>query len=89
MRFTVIWTATAEQSLTDIWLAAEDRQLVADAANAIDGQLQFDPEQQGESRESGRRILLASPLAAKFRVFPEDRIVRVLHVWRFDQLTNN
>lgn len=89
MRFTVIWTATAEQCLTDIWLAAEDRQLVADVANAIDGQLQFDPEQQGESRESGRRILLASPLAVKFRVFPEDRTVRVLHVWRFDRPTNN
>ena len=85
MRYTVLWTVTAERSLADIWLNAQDRQLVADAANSIDHQLRYDAEERGESRESGRRILLAAPLGVKFRVVSDDRIVRVLHVWRFEQ----
>lgn len=81
----VIWTATAERKLTEVWLSAADRGLVADAANSMDRLLQLNPEQLGESRESGRRILLINPLAVKFRVYPEDRVVRVLYAWRYDR----
>ncbi len=31
----------------------------------------------------GRRILFEPPLAVTFKVVPEDRLVRVLEVWRF------
>ena len=82
MIHTVLWTATAERALTAIWVDAQDRSVVTLAANLIDHQLRTDPAEQGESRESGRRILIVPPLAVKFRVLSEDRIVRVLHVWR-------
>ena len=33
----------------------------------------------------GRRMLLVAPLGVNFEVFPGDRLVRVLHVWRFEK----
>ena len=84
MSYTVIWTDTAEQTLTTVWLDANDRAAVTDAANEIDQRLRTDPRVQGESREKGRRILLVPPLGVKFRVLQPDCIVQVLHVWRFE-----
>ncbi len=83
MIWTVVWLESAERELSTIWLDAEDRSLVAAAANAIDRALGRQPEQQGESREGGRRILLRPPLGVTFEVNPDDRLVRVLEVWRF------
>ena len=53
------------------------------AACQIDVSLRYRPHVQGESRAKGRRILLASPLGVKFEVHEDDKIVRVLSVWRF------
>jgi hypothetical protein len=64
---------------------ASDRQAVTDAANEIDRLLAIEPLDIGESREEGRRILLVPPLGVTFYVVSEDRIVRVLDVWSFDQ----
>jgi len=48
----------AEQELAALWTGAPDRAAVTGAANVIDKDLQFDPEEQGESRDRGRRILI-------------------------------
>ena len=81
MRYTVIWTPNAEGMLAELWLNSAHRQAVTAASHAIDQQLRIDPDQQGESRDQGRRILLETPLGVLFRVLPADRIVYVLTVW--------
>ena len=83
MRFTVVWLESAEQELTEIWLAAEDRSLVTDAVYEIDQRLRDNPDQEGESRDFPQRMLLITPLGVTFEVLPEDGLVRVLDVWRF------
>jgi plasmid stabilization system protein ParE len=83
MKYTVVWKPAAEQELASIWTNATDRQAVTAAAHRIDELLQRDPEQAGESRPSGIRILIVPPLAVRFKVDTQDRMVSVARVWRF------
>ncbi|HTQ41083.1 MAG TPA: hypothetical protein VMJ32_19010 [Pirellulales bacterium] len=83
MKYTVIWRPSAEQALTSIWLAARDRSAVTSASSGIEIALQLNPNNVGESRSSGRRIMFIYPLAVIFRVIKKDMQVRVLKVWRF------
>ena len=83
MRYTVVWKKSAEDRLAEFWLDAPDRDAVTRAARQIDVRLRHRPQTQGESRTKGRRILLVSPLGAKFEIHEDDRIVRVLSVWHF------
>jgi hypothetical protein len=62
---------------------ASDRNAVTQAANEIDRRLQTNPDQEGESRSDGRRLLLVNPLAVLFEVVPDDRIVSVIAVWQY------
>jgi hypothetical protein len=84
MTFTVLWVPAAERELAQLWIDASRRGEVSDAANEIDVHLGSAPLEEGESREKGRRILFVPPLGVSFEVFPGDRLVRVLHVWRFE-----
>jgi len=83
VRYTVVWIPSAERDLADLWLTATDRAAVTRAANDIDRLVQHDPDQQGESRPDGVRILFVAPLGVRFEVLPDDRLVRVLHVWQY------
>jgi len=83
MDWTVVWVPDAEQELADLWLNATDRDRITLAAAEIERRLRHDPESAGESREAGRRILIAPPLAATFRVSPADRLVQVLNLREF------
>jgi len=82
MTFTVIWKPTAEQSLTETWLKAADRQSIANAADAIDALLRSDPLSVGEARESNSRLLYVAPLAVFYDVFPDDMLVAVWALWQ-------
>lgn len=83
MRFTVVWVAAAERELAEIWLSAGDRLNVTEATYEIDQRLRVKPDLEGESRDAGRRILLITPLGVTFEVLPNDQLVRILDVWRF------
>jgi hypothetical protein len=83
MIYTVIWKREAERRLATIWLGSTDRPAITQAANQIDQQLRRDPDDQGESRPDGRRILLVPPLGVLFKVQPLDRVVTVVAVWQF------
>ena len=83
MIFTVVWLPDAERELAEIWIAATDRNRVTAAAGMIDEQLRRDPESAGESRSGGRRILIAPPLAATYRIRVDDRFVAVANVREF------
>ncbi len=77
IRFTVIWGNEAQDELSTLWMNAEDRQAIADAANSIDRQLAYDAESQGEDIAEGLRRITVPPLAALFDVETEDRKVSV------------
>jgi len=81
---TVVWVDSAAGELAEIWLSAVDRPLITAAARDIDQQLRAQPDAVGESRDGSRRILIAGPLAVSYEIRLDDRIVRVLDVWRID-----
>jgi hypothetical protein len=78
------WKRSALNELAALWMAADSatRQAITQATHQIDQLLQQDPENQGESRPGGRRILHVAPLGIRFRVDAEHARVRVLQVWR-------
>lgn len=83
--FRVAWTQTALDELAQAWLKADSRQRAAinAAAEAADGLLREDPENHGESRAGGRRVMFVPPLGLVFLVEPRLSSVRIVHVWRF------
>ena len=87
MKYTVLWAGEAEQRLAALWNKATNRQAITTAADAIDKQLNLDPETVGESRPDGTRILLVPPLGILFTVTELDRIVSVLTVWLYKKRT--
>ena len=74
---------SAENELAMLWMESQDREAVTLSANEVDRRLRFNPRQQGESRSHGRRIAVVPPLGVVYRVNDDDRLVHVLHVWRF------
>lgn len=81
MKYTVVWKPAAERHLMEIWMRADDRDVVSRAANELDAGLAYDADHQGESREEGIRVTFAGPLGIYFEVDDADRQVRVLAVW--------
>jgi len=81
MRYTLVWTPTAEDDLATIWMDAPDRNAVTGAARKVDESLRIDPGDQGESRTGDLRIVFFPPLVVEFRVSDDDRTVYVLALW--------
>ena len=81
MKYTVVWVPAALNELATIWSDADDRAAVAAATDEIDRQLGTAPRLAGESRDGGRRVLWAGPIAIDYEIAEEDRIVAVLAVW--------
>jgi mRNA-degrading endonuclease RelE of RelBE toxin-antitoxin system len=83
MNYRVVWSPGAELELADVWLAATDRNQISRIAREIDVRLQQNPNEEGESRTPGVRILIEAPLGVSFQVEESRRRVLVVHVWRF------
>jgi plasmid stabilization system protein ParE len=83
MRYTVLWKPRADDELTSIWLAAEDRDAVTQASAEIELALKHDAALKGESRSGNKRILLLPPLGVEFSVIEDDRMVYISAVWSF------
>jgi plasmid stabilization system protein ParE len=80
-RYTVVWTPSAEASLTAIWLSSRHRSQLSEAALRIESLLADAPAGLGESRSAGVRVLLQDPLGIEFSVSEADRRVDVISVW--------
>jgi hypothetical protein len=85
MIFTVLLDPAAEQELAALWMAAPDRAEVTRVSHEIEQLLRTDAHERGEARTGGQRILFVPPLGVLFTVSVEDRIVRILQFWRFEQ----
>lgn len=59
------------------------RHAIKDAAFQIDVVLERHPNDAGESRDAGRRIMFEWPLGVLIEVSDQDRQVRVLSVWKW------
>jgi len=73
MKYTVTWKASVKHKLADIWVTAPERSSVTAAANSIDGLLQVNPQERGESRSGTVRMLIEPPLAVVYEVREDDR----------------
>jgi plasmid stabilization system protein ParE len=81
MRYTVVWSNSAQNELTEIWLsAAADRAQITKAAHQVDQELGTHPEANGVEFY-GDRLLVVPPLQLVFNIRANDRIVEILHVW--------
>ncbi|MBP85994.1 MAG: hypothetical protein CMJ64_04635 [Planctomycetaceae bacterium] len=82
MKFEVEWVPAAEQQLADIWLAAEERDLVRRLSAEIDRSLSSDPMSVGESRESDEiRVAISDSFTVRFQVLPVQQHVVVFAIW--------
>ncbi len=76
-RFTVVWVKSAEDDLAELWIASNDRNVVAAATLEIDRQLTTQPRLKGEAVSEGLRALNVPPLRVLFSVTDDDRLVEV------------
>lgn len=84
MKFDLRWKKIARDELAQIWLDAdsETRKQISRSCHLLEVDLRKNPLQVGESRPGNRRIGFESPLGIIFRVSEEQRMVKVLHVWK-------
>jgi plasmid stabilization system protein ParE len=83
MKFTVVYLPSAEDQLAELWLSAEDRDAVREAADEIDRLLGQHPQDVGEARVSNLRILVRQPIAVLYDVRPDDQLVKVWAAWQW------
>ena len=79
-RYTVVWLRDATDELGEIWLAAQDRNVVTAASAEIDRELASDATAKGRPLSEGLRVFDAPPLRAVFSVSDPDRKVEVARV---------
>ncbi|HMP08312.1 MAG TPA: hypothetical protein PJ982_18335 [Lacipirellulaceae bacterium] len=75
--FTVVWQSGVQAELASLWLAADDREAVAQAANEIERKLSRDPTRYGLPIKEGLYSIEAPPLRVLFEIREADRIVEV------------
>lgn len=83
--YRVRWEGKALIALAALWVSANsaERKAITAASHQVDQRLRRDPENEGESRPKGRRIMFEAPLAVVFRIEPDGRTVSVLQVRMF------
>lgn len=82
--FTVVWTRSARDQLTRIWMTADslERQAITDYTAEFDRNLHANADRIGESREPSVRVLADVTLGIEFVVSKLDRLATVKRVWR-------
>jgi hypothetical protein len=81
VKYAIRWSRRALDAVAQLWLDNPAlRAEITEATATIDRLLQFDPHEQGESRDDGRRILFVPPLVVVFSADAERNLVRVLNV---------
>ncbi len=81
MRYTVDWTADAENALAGVWLDSGFDPDVTAAQARIDQLLAADPHGNGEHRSEGLYRIEVSPPVATYSIDDAARHVEVSSVW--------
>lgn len=82
MSYSVIWTASVQWDIVDLWVGARDSMCIDEALRRIEERLAVDPLEFGESRDGSARIGFDDPLWCLFTVDEDAREVHVRAVWR-------
>ena len=80
MKFTVAWTDSADNELCELFMAVPNPDELSRFVNAIETELARRPEDIGESRDEHLRVVMESHFGILFEVFPDDRLVQVVHI---------
>ena len=88
MDYEIVWDVAAYRSLEEIWSKKTPIGPAVDAFDEIERRLSESPDEEGESRSHGRRILIVAPLGVIFRVQQRLREVHILDVWDFPRRKN-
>ena len=88
--FSIYRNRTALVPLTTTWESADAtlREAILQASRRVDEQLQSAPQEQGESREEGTRILFQAPLAVTYEIDEAKKLVRILRAWAYRRATD-
>lgn len=81
--FRVHWTPTAANQLATVWTGAADQNAVTAASHRIELLLRHDPQNVGEDRPNGRRVIFDTPLVVLYRVDTATNTVTVVAVSRY------
>jgi plasmid stabilization system protein ParE len=85
--FRVEWIQRALDDLASIWSQCDStvRQRITRATNEIDKSLTRNPYRRSEARsdDSEKRVLFEYPIGAIIEIDLAQRVVWVIHVWRF------
>jgi hypothetical protein len=87
VKYRVIWHPRAEPLLKQIYDAALDKEGLAHTVQRIGLELEANPTQAGESRESNARILFKFPLIVWFFVDEQKAEVWIINVKRFRRMS--
>jgi hypothetical protein len=79
MRYTVVWLPAADDELALLWIQAQDRQALSNAAKRIEQALRIDPDHKA-FEQGGYWYYTDSPLTVAFELSPDDRLVTILQV---------
>jgi hypothetical protein len=90
LKYTVRWSGRAVYAVAQLWLDFPDlRSEITQATATVDHLLQFNPAEQGESRNDDRRILFVPPLVVIFRESAATETVSVLDVRQIKRRDKN
>jgi hypothetical protein len=83
--FSVYRDQTATAALRQTLESADEslRQAILHALDGLDRQLQTAPDELGESRPDGTRVLFLAPLGVLFRVDEARKLVHILRAWAY------
>ena len=78
--FRVLWWDDALTDLAQLWIDAEDKAAVTNAASKTDLMLVTEPASKGEDVAEGLRRLEVGPLRVYFQIADDERIVEIVAV---------
>jgi hypothetical protein len=83
--FSIYRSQAAVTPLRQTWESADDafREAIVQATFVVNRRLHLDPQEEGESRGEGTRILFEGPLGVIFEVDVERQMVHVLRTWAY------
>lgn len=81
----MIWTVTyrqsAENELTELWLASSAKDELARAANDVERRLRTDPLSAGQELAGVYRIIVEGPVAFLYKIYEQDYRISVTAVF--------
>jgi len=89
MNYKVIWKKVAEKQLAEIWVRSHDRSRIVAVADRIVSSLGSNPEDLGESRTGGDRVIIESPLAVTYRIDERSKTVLILKIHAFERRSSS